>query len=72
MLYIVGMDYTTLIQHYGSVSKAARALDRYRSTLYNWRADGIPEEAQAYIEAMTNGALRADLPNRPAPSEAAV
>ena len=65
MLYIGRMTFDDLFRHYGSVQKAANALDRERTTIYNWRDGGIPEDAQAYVEIMTGGALRADLPKRP-------
>jgi DNA-binding transcriptional regulator Cro len=57
------MTYADLIAHYGtpSAAAAARGIDRQR--VNGWRIrDRIPIEDQIEYEVLTNGALRADLP----------
>lgn len=61
------MTYDDLIAHFGSQEAAREALGiKHRQTLHKWQKR-IPLGTQAVIELQTNGALRADLPNRPVP-----
>lgn len=60
MLKIVPMNYSDLINFFGSQSKAARALNVKPPSVHQWKDDGIPETRQYQIEVLTNGALKAD------------
>ncbi len=51
------------IQHFGSISKLARALGLANPTIYDWlNAGAIPEPRQYQIELATCGRLQADKP----------
>ena len=54
------MNYEDLIRHFGSQSKAARALNVKPPSVHQWKEDGIPETRQFQIEVLTGGALKAD------------
>lgn len=56
------MDYEALVEHYGTCSKAARALGLNRQTVNKWRDSGIPFEKQFIIQIKTKGRLKADMP----------
>lgn len=50
-----------VIEHFGTVAAAARALKLKGPSLYGWISDGrIPIDRQCHIEIVTRGALRAD------------
>lgn len=59
---IGGMTFNQIITHWGGVDAARKALGLSRQTLYNWRDKGIPLEAQVNVEVVTEGKLKADLP----------
>lgn len=52
------MTLADLIKHFGTQTKAAKALGLKQPSVANWR-DGIPEIRQLQIERLTKGALRA-------------
>ena len=56
------MNYSDLISHFGTQSKAARALGIKPPSVHEWQENGIPETRQYQIEVLTNGALKADRP----------
>jgi DNA-binding transcriptional regulator Cro len=56
------MSYDELITHYGSAEKAAAAIGLTRQGVFRWKGREIPLEHQVAYEGLTNGALRADLP----------
>lgn len=56
------MTFNQIITHWGGVDAARKALGLSRQTLYNWRDKGIPLEAQVNVEVVTEGKLKADLP----------
>jgi hypothetical protein len=60
------MSVDDLIKHYGATSDSdlAKKLSRGRSTICEWRANGIPEKTQSFYQVLTNGALKAEL-NKP-------
>ena len=54
------MDFEQIIQHFGSQSAAAQALQVTQPTLSNWKKRGhIPELQQLRIEHITGGKLKA-------------
>lgn len=55
------MNFEQIVQHFGGVSKAKRALGlKSRQTLYNWKELGVPGPEQCRIQILTEGALTAD------------
>lgn len=56
------MTYDQVLSFYGNVTAICAGLSVSRQTPYNWKARGIPVEAQIEIEVATNGALKAALP----------
>lgn len=56
------MNFNDLKTFYGSIPAIVEGTKRTRATVYNWKAKGIPLEAQIDIESRTNGKLRAALP----------
>ena len=52
------MTLQDLVSHFGSQSKAAKALGVSAVSVCLWR-NGIPKKRQQQIEAMTGGILRA-------------
>lgn len=66
------MNHSDLIQHFGSQAQAARALRTSPQVVQAWKDRGrIPHGWQQAIEAMTDGALKRDVPATPAPSQEA-
>ena len=51
-----------LLDHYKKVPVIAGSLGVTRATFYQWVKKGIPLERQIKIEVLTDGALKADLP----------
>ena len=51
-----------LLDHYKKVPVIADSLGVTRATFYQWAKKGIPLERQIKIEVLTDGALKADLP----------
>lgn len=60
------MTYQDVIKHFGSQSKAARAIGIKPPSVCLWQKNGIPFERQCHIQLLTNGALRAEEPTRQA------
>lgn len=59
------MTYKEVVKHFGSASKAARALSYSRQAVSDWKKNGrIPFEAQFLIQLKTNGCLKAKAPRR--------
>jgi hypothetical protein len=59
------MDYKQLLKHFGgSLTETAAALQRPTSTVFFWKAHGIPRGVQFEIQVLTGGKLRAS-PGRP-------
>lgn len=56
------MTYYDLVKLYGNGARAARALDYSRQAVHQWKARGIPFEAQFRIQMKTKGRLKATLP----------
>ena len=56
-----GMDYQSVIKHFGGATAAARAINISRAAVHLWNGGRIPLDRQIQIEEVTNGALRADL-----------
>jgi hypothetical protein len=56
------MDYENLIGHFGSCTKAARALGFAKQTVHRWKDGGIPFEKQFIIQMRTKGKLKATMP----------
>lgn len=56
------MTYDDLVSLYGNGNKAAKALGKSRQTVHQWKARGIPFEAQYRIQLATKGKLKARLP----------
>lgn len=54
------MRYPHLIAHFGSLTKAARVLNKPKQTVNNWKDAGIPEVEQLVIQKKTGGELKAD------------
>jgi molybdenum-dependent DNA-binding transcriptional regulator ModE len=55
----VGMTQTQAIEHFGSVSALAKALNVTYEAVRQW--NGVPELRQYQIERITLGALKAEL-----------
>lgn len=56
------MAYDELIEHFGGLTKAAKALDLSKQTIHSWKDRGsIPFEAQFRIQLKTKGRLTASL-----------
>lgn len=58
----VTMTYEDVIENYGGLSKAARALGLAKQTVHRWKGGGIPFEKQFIIQMKTKGRLKAKLP----------
>lgn len=57
------MTYDDLIAHYGTPAAAAAARDLDRQIVFGWKLRGkIPLEQQVEYEVVTQGELKADLP----------
>ena len=55
------MDPRAVIDHFGSLPKAAAALGVSRAAIYQWLEAGLVPELRAYqIQVITDGALQAD------------
>lgn len=59
-VYDLPMKAVNVVVHFGSVSKAAKALTVTRVTIYNWLRQGVPKLRQIQIEKVSGGALKAD------------
>lgn len=57
------MEYNDLLETFGTMSKAARALDLPRQTVHAWKEAGIPFEQQFRIQLKTKGRLKAKMPD---------
>lgn len=56
------MLYEELIDHFGGLTKAAKALELSKQTVHGWKARGaIPFEAQFRIQLKTKHRLKASL-----------
>ena len=53
------MTKTQVIEYFGGVTEAARALDLSQPSVSEWAEDKIPIIRQLQIEAVTGGKLRA-------------
>jgi hypothetical protein len=62
------MTYDDLIEFYGTQEAAAGALGIKQPSVADWKKGGIPEPRQAQYQIITNGKLKADIPQ---PSKAA-
>lgn len=56
------MDFNDLKAYFGPIPDIVKGIGVTRATVYNWKAKGIPLEAQVKIEEQTSGKLRAALP----------
>lgn len=55
------MTYKQLIDHFGSIQKAAKALGYSRMAIYKWRDIGkIPLRVQPFVARVSLGKLKAD------------
>jgi len=63
-IYNVCMTYDDLIQHYGTEAEAARARDVPRQTVHRWKNRTIPLDQQVAYELLTEGKLKAELPEQ--------
>lgn len=54
------MTYAELIEHYGTLEKAAQKIGVTRQAVGNWKRRGIPKINQRLIQHLTRGRLRAD------------
>jgi DNA invertase Pin-like site-specific DNA recombinase len=54
------MTIEEVIEHFGSITEAARALKVSRPVVYRWQKNGIPIQYKCYIEYKTKGALKVD------------
>jgi hypothetical protein len=55
------MTYDQVINHFGSLTKAAQALGLAKQNVHNWGARGrIPFKWQIKLAGMSGGALKAD------------
>lgn len=63
MFWYSNMNVADLRQHFDAKNDAelARKLKKGRSTICEWKTNGIPERTQAHLQVMTNGKLKADL-----------
>ena len=58
------MTVDQLVQHYGTMSRAAQAVGLKHPALCAWRKKGeIPEPRQYQYEVLTGGSLKADRDN---------
>jgi hypothetical protein len=57
------MTYDELVKYYDGLTPAAAALRRPISTVFTWKASGIPRAVQFEIQVLTGGGLRAS--NKP-------
>ncbi len=55
------MVYKDVVEHFGGLSKAARALKLPRQTIHAWKRKHIPFEQQFRIQLKTKGHLKASL-----------
>ena len=51
------MDYSAVVQHFGSMTKLAKLLDVSPAAVSRWRDRGIPIVRQFQIELLSGGAL---------------
>ena len=51
------MTYQDCLDHFGSITKFAAAMDMTENGVRNWR-DGIPWKMQLAIQTLTNGKLK--------------
>ena len=61
------MEKSEAIAHFGSVIKLAQALHMTPQGVYQWRR-GVPLHHQFVLERLTNGALKAKMPEKVAPA----
>jgi hypothetical protein len=54
------MTFDDLVGFFGTVASGAKAIGCSRQTMYDWRANGIPEDWQLEIQKMTKRGLKAD------------
>ena len=54
------MTRAQIIKHFGNITKACEALGYSRFGVWRWK-QGVPLKTQRYIEAHTNGALKAQI-----------
>ena len=65
------MTPTQVVNHYGTISKAARELGVTYQAVQHWvKTNEIPEVRQWAIQAKTGGELMADLPTKEDAKEA--
>ena len=57
------MTYTDILEHFGGLRPAAKALGLAVTTVNDWR-DGVPYGRQCEIQIRTGGVLVADEPKR--------
>lgn len=57
------MNVDDLREYYQASSdkELAKIIQRVPSTICQWRKEGLPERTQGYFQAITNGALVADI-----------
>lgn len=53
------MTYNQIVDHYGGLSKAAKALDFNKQRIFAWKRNRIPSEVQIDI-AQRTGCLKPD------------
>lgn len=58
------MTKTEVINYFGSISKAADALNIRYQSVYEWPENGVPIGRQYQIELLTKGALKAEAARR--------
>lgn len=56
-LYVLAMNKTEAIQHFGNASRLANALDITRQAVSNWPEE-IPRGRQYELQALTGGVLK--------------
>lgn len=61
------MDYSTIVSHFGGVTKAAKALGLPITTVHSWKRIGVPYPRQCQVQVETRGRLRAQRPVVPEP-----
>lgn len=61
------MDYQQVVDHFGGLTKAAKALGLPITTVHSWRS-GIPYPRQCQIQIETRGRLRATRERVPPPA----
>lgn len=61
------MTVNEVIDHYGSIKLAAKALSVTYQCVHNWKGDGVPAGVQSRIQLQTGGVLLADPYKQPAP-----